>query len=606
MTAKKEYVMTFDALTGGLNIRDPDYNLPSSESPEMKNLIWRDGALNSRDGQKLCSSVEGEAGFAMHKRLWGGYLIAHIGEKLYALDYEDLQLELCSGIPRVRGTFFEYDGKLYYKSWNCYKVIDPDLTVSDVTPYVPVIAINCSPENGSGDLYQSENRLSPEKTVWYNAVENEREYYLPVKAESVSEITIDGAITTDYIYNPSLGLVIFNNAPPVYTPARNNTVKITYSLENAPVYQSIMQCRFAEVYGGTGSLCIVMAGSVIQPNAYYWNGNTNIAMDPGYFPLEQYQLAGDYGDNITAFGKQQNYLVVFKERSIGKTTMATEEIDEKLYIDMPYVPINAGTGCDLPWSVQLVENNLVWGNRERGCFILLDTTDSGENTVMHISSKIDGSLSLRKGLLKTLYDHFGDDACSCNNGKQYMLCAGGECYLWDYSISTYSKPSWFYWTNIDAAAFFHLEPDTLYLTPQAQLVQFTEKSFYDFGEAIEKVYRFATQIFGSYDRLKNIQSIIITTRSDTNSKIRLQYITDYENRYDLTDLCGYSYSLVPRDLSFRCLLGRRFAHVFRRKPGCRHIRHFTMRLENSEPGKDLSIVTAQVFFNYQGRERSKW
>ena len=37
-----------------------------------------------------------------------------------------------------------------------------------------------------------------------------------------------------------------------------------------------------------------------------------------------------------------------------------------------------------------------------------------------------------------------------------------------------------------------------------------------------------------------------------------------------------------------------FAHVAVRKPGCRHVQHFSLRLENAEAGCDMSVVSAQI------------
>ena len=44
--AKAERRLNFERLSGGLNLWELDYRLRRSESPEMKNLMWRDGALN--------------------------------------------------------------------------------------------------------------------------------------------------------------------------------------------------------------------------------------------------------------------------------------------------------------------------------------------------------------------------------------------------------------------------------------------------------------------------------------------------------------------------------------------------------------------------------
>ena len=48
---KHEYVLDFSNLCGGINLWDPDYRMKSNESPEMKNLLWRNGMLCSRKGQ---------------------------------------------------------------------------------------------------------------------------------------------------------------------------------------------------------------------------------------------------------------------------------------------------------------------------------------------------------------------------------------------------------------------------------------------------------------------------------------------------------------------------------------------------------------------------
>ena len=38
---------------------------------------------------------------------------------------------------------------------------------------------------------------------------------------------------------------------------------------------------------------------------------------------------------------------------------------------------------------------------------------------------------------------------------------------------------------------------------------------------------------------------------------------------------------------------------------CRRVRHYTMRLENNAIGEDLSVVSAQIFYNFQGKDRGR-
>ena len=526
-------------------------------------------------------------------------------------------IQLQSGVPENRGSWFTYYGALYYKNRGGYYKIEYQngaLTSSAVTGYVPVTVINASPANGSGDLYQPENRISGSKTVKYNAAIDPQTsnpydtYYLPVdNVGSVDYVEVDGNEVTEDENNPPAagkyyadlanGCVIFGTAPPVTTPATNNTVVITYSKTNSDAYNSVMDCIYASTYGGSGELCIVMGGCPAQPNAIFWNGN-NIAMDATYFPFSQYQFCGDTDDPVTGFGKQQSFLVVFKEHSVGRVKQDTQTIDGRVTIDMPYTAINAKIGCDLPYSIQLIDNNLVWCNTQQGVHFLKDSSYAYENNIEQISLKINGGPT-KPGMLESVREGI---VSSADDEKRYWLCCGDETWVWDYENTSYKDPSWYYMTNIRARAFATELDDMWHLDEAGRLTHFV-RDFKDYGAPVEKVYRFASQFFGGYDRLKNVNSVIIVMRPDTNSEAKLTYITDYETREDLTNLVHLAWHLVPRNLTYRSLAGVGFGAVFRRRPMCRRVKHFTMKLENKVIDEDLSIVSAQIFYNYQGRLR---
>lgn len=609
---KTEHVFDYGNLAGGLNIFELDYRLKRNESPDMKNLVWKDGCLNSRNGQVWIDSTERGDGHASYEFLFHDLLVYHAGTAIYKIDptdEEDSPIAIYSNANMTkRGTFFLYDTKLYYKAPGVYVQIEwtgSGLNATDVMGYVPVTYINCSPTNGAGSAYQPENRISSDKTLWYNAESGVDEYHLPVLATSIVEITVDGVeqtAGTDYTYNAATGVISFTTAPPVTVPATNNTVHVTYRLANSTAMNNIMDCPYAKTYGGTGALCVVMGGSLTQPNAYFWNGS-NVAMDASYFPMTQYQLAGDSSDPITGFGLQQSYLVIFKERSVGRTKIDTADVDGRLTIDMPYVPINAKIGCDLPWSIQLIDNNLVWCNTEQGVHILKDSSAAYENNIVCISTKVNGSPT-RKGLFDDVRSADPEYTCSCDDTRKYWVVVNGHAWVWDYSLSDYKDPSWFFFTNIDARSFTTDDEEVYHVDSSGRLTHF-RRVFADYGQAIEKVYQFSTQYFGTYDNLKNVNSIIISMRSDTNGTTSLTYITDYERREDLTLLKVRHWRLWPRNLSYRSLEGTGFAEVFRRRPMCRRVKHYTMRLENRGVGEDLSVVTAQVFYNFQGKDRGR-
>lgn len=684
---KREYIVNFTALTGGLNLYSPDYQLDNSESPDMENMLWKDGTLCSRPGQRyLSDSTKYGVGYTCYDGLYWDNSFYHIGSGIYygPLGDEVQLVKLCdlssyySNYTPARGTFFRYGDDLMYKAPGVFIRIGYNgsgFTVSDVAAeaYTPITYINADWYTGAGDSYQPENRISAKKTVWYDAGLQDAEasfsgdgsktefnltsitdfhrveevtvdgatyanwdldgttlkfytapakgtnnvrvyckqrvktYQLPVKGSDVSivSVTVDGAATTKYSFDSASGVITFTEAPAVANPFYGNTVRVTYSKPNPDAFNSVMGCPHAIVYGGDQNICIVVGGCTAQPNAFFWNGN-NVAMDASYWPMEHYNLGGDTEDMVTGFGKQQGYLVVFKSRSLGKCEMSfttvdmgSSDITARVYIAMNYTNINSKTGCDLPWSIQLVENNLVFCNTEQGIHVILDTSPAYENNVQHISTKINGS-ETRAGLLRDV--RAGGVVCSCDDNSRYWLTANGHVWCWDYVLSTYQNPSFFYFTGINAVSYFTENESIYHMDAKGRVTGF-EQSFTDYGAAYKRRYQFATQMFGSYDRLKDVVTAIFAIRMDTDSRIKVTYITDYERRDDLTPVEAMSYRLSPRNLTHRYMYPIKFAYVARRRPGCRHVRHFALLLTCEEPGYDMPILSAQIFYRFEGRDR---
>ena len=696
-------MVDFPRLDGGLNLWEMDYRLNRNQSPEMKNLWWQDGVLQCRDGQSYLYGPSQEqlmtplpegvepwvdlgVGYTCTSDLFWDHAFFHIGTKLYYMDPSaetPAMTELVDGVPENRGTFFRYNDGLFYKNRGAFIKVkyDPDKTpmfsashVED-NAYTPIIVMNASPSTGSGDTYQPENRLSPKKTVQYNAAEDQQmitkngdgstkvfdlgktaaadqltrvtdvyfgstlvntaiyttdvstgkvtfttappsdtiitfvakfgvvTYQLPVKeVDAVTEVKVNGEVkaeSTDYAVDLTKGQVVFVTAPPVSDPAVNNTVEITYSKANEDALNAIMDCPYAIVYGGSQDVCIVLGGCKKQPNAFFWCGNDSVGMNESYWPMSFYNLAGDSEDGITGFGKQYGTLVIFKEKSLGKSAYSVEDVDDRDSISLTYTAINAKIGCDLPWTIQLIENNLVFCNTEGGVHIVRDSTSALENNIECLSRNVNGT-DQRPGLLADV--RASETVTGFDDGNHYWVVANGHAYLWDYLLSAWKDPSWFYFTNIDGAAFFRTVDKSYHLDARGRVTVFN-RTFLDYWQAIEKVYQFPPQFFDSYDRLKDILYCIFTVRSDTDSVVDIRYDSDYETRHDQTEIRSLSWRLVPRNLAYRCLSIQRFAHVARRKPGCRHIRHFSVRLENNEPAQDLSIISAQIYFRYLGRDR---
>ena len=234
--------------------------------------------------------------------------------------------------------------------------------------------------------------------------------------------------------------------------------------------------------------------------------------------------------------------------------------------------------------------------------MILDTTSANENNIVGISRKINGSAE-RPGYLADIAGIDEDIVCSIDDGTHYYLTANTHTWAWNYELSSWKDPSWFFLTNTNAVALVQEGGVIFHINGQGQVTELL--SFYnDYGEPIERLFRFPTMNFGSYDNRKNVNSVIVTLGAYELENTELWYLTDYETRKDLTNLQVIQDILyeVSRFVGTRPKSSRVPA-VFRRRPMCRRVLHFTMKLVNNNLNEDFELVGAQVFYNLQGRLR---
>lgn len=615
----KTYVMDFPKLNGGLNLEELAYRLDANESPMMKNLWWEDGILQSRAGQLFLSSDEIGVGYTCAPTLFFDNAFFHIGGGIYCGNPSATTFELTKlvdGVPENRGTFFRYLDWLFYKNKGGYFRISYDSGAGTFAAeslaskaYTPVIQINTDPATGAGDLYQPENRLTEARIVRFKAADNATVYHLPEKG--IRQVT-NVADLNDPGITISVSQVDHENGIVTLERAINFELEITYEKANDGAYESIMDCEYAMVAGGDTNLCLLLAGCDSQPNAVFWNDRDSVSMNPTYFPVPYYNLVGDTEDPVAGFGRQYADIIVLKEHSVGKLSFGVEDLDGRNSISFAYTNINTKIGCDLPWSIQLVENNLVFCNTYQGVQILRSSSAAYENNVECISRKVNGNTAIGfednaiPGLLHDIRS--GGVVVSHDDDCRYWLCANGKAYVWDYTVSSHENPSWFYLTGISPVALFvDHEHRSHHLDALGRVTRFG-RFFQDYGAAIDKVYQSPVLSFGGYDRLKDVTDVILVTRSDTETEISIEYTTDYETRKDLTDVFTWDWSSLAVDLGttilgYYNLAAPVFARAVRRRPGCRHIRHFALTLSNNIVGEDLAVVSAQVYYRMQGRER---
>ena len=447
---------------------------------------------------------------------------------------------------------------------------------------------------GAGDLYQPLNRLSHSFYVSYSPdTDGTTDFCAPFFDCTVIDVEVlDGTgewISLDHGLDRNITRQIFKVRIKDGTAiqAGRNNVRILFSRRSTDEfkthYKQLMSCNIATVYGGGEGLCMVLAGCEDQPNGYFWSANTDVSMDPTYFPTEHYNLAGDFSDPITAFGQQQNKLVIFQRSRIGGAVFGTTEIDGRTFITMHYTAIHPSVGCDLPDSIQLIENNLVFANRDRGIFLLRDTTAAGENTIAHLSRNAECGTD-KPGLLRDLKQDV--HSISRDDGERYWLMVGDHAWLWDYrlggSIGTPGSLSWFYFDGLQSSACVMGEDGTV--GNDGTVYRFSEEDPADF----ESMVALPVRNFGTYEVRKDITKVIFALDDGNQGKVAVEYVTDHERRTDRTPLICGSGGDGP------------FAEVFVRKPRCLGVRHFLCRLRTE--GR-MAFASAQVFYRYRGEER---
>ena len=221
-----------------------------------------------------------------------------------------------------------------------------------------------------------------------------------------------------------------------------------------------------------------------------------------------------------------------------------------------------------------------------------------------------------------------DLICSCDDGTHYYLTVNSHTWAWNYELSSWKDPSWFFLTNTNAVALICEAGEIFHIDFSGRLSGL-HNQYDDYGYPLERLFRFPTMNFGSYDNRKNVNSVIVTLGAYEPENTELWYLTDYETRKDLTNLqvveipsrgdvtpiarketAAYAPTSPSelREAGERSAVGSklqstRVPAVFRRRPMCRRVLHFTMKLINSNLNEDFELVGAQVFYNLQGRLR---
>ncbi len=185
--------------------------------------------------------------------------------------------------------------------------------------------------------------------------------------------------------------------------------------------------------------------------------------DPLYFGENYYAYVGSKSRSVTAFGKQGENLIIFKENKIyasayrQNTDITADELINQSVVDyeansvyFPFVLVNGFIGCDCPDTIQMCRNRLVWATSEGKVYTLCTMNQYNEHTVYELSDMIMPKLKQYKEQLKTATsaDFDGHYVLFVRNCMFVMnYCCYGYQYVYSYSKSEDANTliPWYFW-----------------------------------------------------------------------------------------------------------------------------------------------------------------
>ncbi len=495
-------VMTLEAPVGGVDGSSPPHRIRDDRLSDALNLRQREGLLTTRPAVREHGSLPAATGMTYTASPIGRYTFLHgqAGDRhLFALIDEDGtphgRLHTMAG---VRGVFAVSAGRdpetddgreaIVFVDGTDNAVsgvygLSADGALTKIEPYVPTVLSAARPtvlfsREDSGAYVEGFNRLTDTFRCRYTADDEGLYYWLPegVRLDMTQPFTVsytdmigftlthtvtgkgaDGVWREEFATSEDIpvddlclhcdatrGCFWFtyatNTVPaPVQATVANN---LTVTASRQATEGKTLTCgmRFGTWFGGStdgsvGGTRLFLSGNADRPNLVQWSALS----DPLYFPEHNYAYAGNAADAVTAFGKQSDMLVIFKEHEVYATqyragsTVTAEQLLSGEVVDtetavatFPMQQIHPEIGCDCPHTVRLCGDRLVWLCTDGRVYALYSSGAYDVRSVRAVSHPIEAALSAYTAA------QLRAATAACHDGL-YLLWLGGTAYALDYA-----------------------------------------------------------------------------------------------------------------------------------------------------------------------------
>lgn len=583
-----------NSINGGVVYTDLSMKLLDNQSPDMLNMWFKERVLTKRYGQEyLFSSLGNFPILSVYRQKFNGKAIFTASTNMYSLDLTTkVPTLIYSSLTAVKGSFFVMNGKLYYINGHEYVQYD-GTTATAVVGYIPLVITGRAP-TGGGTTLEQYNRLSAGFRNSFSGNGTATVYQLTLTNLDATSVTCTvGGVAkvegTDFTVNRTTGQVTFTTAPVTGT---DNVVITAYKTDSVGL-GVILACKYTTTFGGDNDSRVFMAG---DSTTYYYSG----LLDPTFFPENQYNNAGVDSTFIYGFGKQYNVLVVFKERSMYSVTYSFDGTT----VRFPMALLSDSVGCDMPYTIQNINDQLVWCNTYSGVQILVSTLIKDEKDIHPLSENINGTLQASGLLTQTKTDL--QNATTIDFYGMYWLCVGSKVWAWDYSITPFvnsgdqyndqRRLAWFPFDTINANCFFGVDQDLYYGDRTlGQFIHFIN-SYKDFGNSINAYWKSKLLDFDKFDWTKVVLEIRARTKSDTYTTVTSTYFWDDGSRIDptLDTVSTFKWDNFHWNLfAWRVV---NFARTITKRPKIKGTVHFGIEFSNNIAGHNLSVLDLTIIY----------
>ncbi len=474
-----------------------DRELSEGQSPYIKNMIYDKNMLRTRFGQiKVPVGTEPSGKFhSKNEEIFFGNFVFHIGSGLYAFDGTELRV-LSDSLPDCDSFIFEMNSELYvFCSQVRIFIVTKNFEVTEKVIEDTKLMVDAKYNLDTfTKLEIPDNMLMYRMSVDYIEKDSGIEYYiLPTECDA------DYPVIFTRLYDKE-------KIDVEYT-VRGNRIElakelyVAYNISFVPAkgseyrhFDKIFGCRRTCTYGGnsSGGTRVFFSGNDEYPGYYFYSE----LLSPMHIRKLSYDILGNGSQRVTRLAKQRDELIAFCENSVYRIMYT---FDEDIGANFVVSEISTGIGCDIPDSVMLVDNRLVFAKSGSGIYIIVSSEYTDELSIRRISGNINGNEG--EGFLFEDAKNLEKSTASDFGGKYMLVSPAGNAYVWDYGNSPYvvydnpvsseKRLSWYLFDGLCENTLFEMK-GLLYGTTerygQVEFVRFAENEG-DFGNDIVCMYR---------------------------------------------------------------------------------------------------------------------